>query len=39
MSDGGDVTTSQTRGTGGHGVTIGDGMMRGGDAGRWEAAA
>jgi hypothetical protein len=33
------VTTSQTRGTGGHGTTRGDSRMRGGDAGRSEAAA
>ncbi len=39
MSGGGDTTTSQARGTGGHGVTRGNGAMRGGDAGRWEAAA
>jgi hypothetical protein len=39
MSNGGDATTSRTRGTGGHGMTRGNGAMRGGDAGRWEAAA
>ncbi len=35
----GDATTSQTRGTRGHGAIQGNGTMRGGDAGRWEAAA
>jgi hypothetical protein len=30
MSGGGNATTSQTRGTGGHGATRGDGVMRGG---------
>ncbi len=35
----GNATTSQTRGTGGHGAMRGDGGMRGRDAGRLEAAA
>jgi hypothetical protein len=35
----GDATTSRTRVMGGHGATRGDGGMRGGDAGRSEAAA
>jgi hypothetical protein len=39
MSNGGDATTSWTRGTGGHGATRGDGAMRGRDAGIWEAGA
>jgi hypothetical protein len=39
MSNGGDATTSWTRGTGGHCTMRGNGAMRGGDAGRWEAAA
>jgi hypothetical protein len=39
MSGGGNVITSQTRGTGGHGAMRVNGAMRGGDAGRWEAAA
>jgi hypothetical protein len=39
MSGRGNATTSQTRGTGGHGATRGNGAMRVGDAGRWEAAA
>jgi hypothetical protein len=34
----GNATTSQTRGTRGHGVARGDGGMSGGDAGRSEAA-
>jgi hypothetical protein len=38
MSSGGNVTTSRTRGTGGHSLTRGDGTMRGGDAGKWKAA-
>jgi hypothetical protein len=39
MSNGGDATTRRTRGTGGHGATRGNGAMRDGDAGRWEAVA
>ncbi len=35
----GNATASPTRGTGGHGTMRGNGAMRGGDAGRWEAAA
>ncbi len=35
----GNVTTSQTRGTGGHDTMRGNGRMRFGDAGRWEVAA
>jgi hypothetical protein len=35
----GDATTSRTRVIGGHGAARGDGRMRGGDAGRSEAAA
>ncbi len=39
ISGGGNGTTSRTRGMGGHGMTRGDGTMRGRDAGRWEGAA
>ncbi len=39
MSGGGNATTSRTSGKGGHGMTRGNGMMRGGDTGRWEAVA
>jgi hypothetical protein len=35
----GNVTTSQSRVTGGHGAMRGNDGMRGGDAGRLEAAA
>ncbi len=35
----GNPTTSRTRVMGGHSATRGDGGMRGGDAGRSEAAA
>jgi hypothetical protein len=35
----GDLTTSQTRDTGGNGAMGGDGAMRGRDTGRWEVAA
>jgi hypothetical protein len=33
----GNMTTSWTRGTGGHGMTRGNGVMRGRYAGRWVA--
>jgi hypothetical protein len=34
----GEATTSQTRGTGGHGVMIANVAMRDGGAGRWDVA-